>query len=186
MSLIARHAARCIARLSCIAAAATPRAPPRIRPSFSLPATMADSPSAAGYSRAASTTSWSGSSSSSSSQQQQQQQSAETKSQEGSEQGQDEQRPSGTVAADKALPAPGQGSDVTTLDVSGEGTTVKLDGLGPLVVNRDGTMSRISNWAEMTDIERQNTLRILGKRNKLRLTTLRESQAASDSSSSNN
>ncbi|KAJ6441906.1 3-ketoacyl-(acyl-carrier-protein) reductase [Purpureocillium lavendulum] len=92
----------------------------------------------------------------------------------------------GPVAPEKSLPAPGEGSDVTTLDVSGEGTTVKLGALGPLVVNQDGTMSRISNWAEMTEIERQNTLRILGKRNKLRLATLRESQAGSDDSSSNN
>src|SRR5699024_5534479 len=115
--------------------------------------------------------------------QQQQQQPAQPEKD--TEQGQDE-RPAGTAAADKALPAPGEGSDVTTLDVSGEGTTVKLGALGPLVVNQDGTMSRISNWAEMTDIERQNTLRILGKRNKLRLATLRESQNGGDGSSSNN
>jgi hypothetical protein len=58
------------------------------------------------------------------------------------------------------------------LNVGGEG--VKLDHMGPLVVNQDGTMSRISNWAEMSEIERQNTLRILGKRNQLRLKKLRE------------
>lgn len=46
--------------------------------------------------------------------------------------------------------------------------TVKLDHMGPLVVNKDGTLSRIANWEAMAEIERQNTLRILGKRNMLR------------------
>ncbi|KAI1381150.1 hypothetical protein F4677DRAFT_402298 [Hypoxylon crocopeplum] len=69
------------------------------------------------------------------------------------------------------LPEPTQAGDVTQLPVGGEG--VKLDHLGPLVVNEDGTMSRIANWTEMAEIERQNTLRILGKRNKMRLDKLR-------------
>lgn len=53
-------------------------------------------------------------------------------------------------------------ADVTTLQ------TVKLDQLGPMVVNSDGTLSRISNWADMDETERARTLRILGKRNMLR------------------
>ncbi|KAI1780761.1 hypothetical protein F4818DRAFT_15859 [Hypoxylon cercidicola] len=69
------------------------------------------------------------------------------------------------------LPEPGQAGDTTQLPVGGDG--VKLDHLGPLVVNEDGTMSRIANWAEMAEIERQNTLRVLGKRNKLRLDALK-------------
>jgi hypothetical protein len=56
------------------------------------------------------------------------------------------------------------------------GSTVKLDHMGPLVVNKDGTLSRISNWAEMADIERQNTLRILGKRNQLRREALQNGE----------
>ncbi|KAK1245233.1 hypothetical protein MKX08_004862 [Trichoderma sp. CBMAI-0020] len=82
----------------------------------------------------------------------------------------------------EALPAPGShsGEDVTTLDVSGSGTTVKLDALGPLVVNVDGTMSRISNWDKMAEIERQNTLRIIGKRNQQRLAALREARGISE------
>ncbi len=172
MSQIARHAARTtIARLS----RARPVTARAATPSASLLSLV--NMSSRTTSREASTASWSSSSS------QQQQQPAQPEKD--TEQGQDE-RPAGTAAADKALPAPGEGSDVTTLDVSGEGTTVKLGALGPLVVNQDGTMSRISNWAEMTDIERQNTLRILGKRNKLRLATLRESQNGGDGSSSNN
>ena len=73
------------------------------------------------------------------------------------------------------LPAPeqkGEG-DSTKLDVSGGGSTVQLDHLGPSVVNQNGTLSRIGNWPEMNEVERKNTLRILGKRNQLRLTKIR-------------
>ncbi|KAF4584316.1 putative fungal specific transcription protein [Ophiocordyceps camponoti-floridani] len=71
--------------------------------------------------------------------------------------------------APAALPAPCYDQTATPLPVGGE---VKLDHLGPLVVNEDGTMSRIANWIEMTDVEKENTVRILGKRNKLRLAAL--------------
>jgi hypothetical protein len=69
------------------------------------------------------------------------------------------------------LPAPGEGTH--TLDVSGSGTTVALDHLGPLVVNVDGTLARITNWHEMTDIERRNTALVVAKRNKQRLEVLK-------------
>ncbi|CEL02503.1 hypothetical protein ASPCAL03672 [Aspergillus calidoustus] len=73
-----------------------------------------------------------------------------------------------------ALP-PSESTDPThQLDVNGGG--VKLDHLGPLVVNADGTLSRISNWAQMTEIERRNTLRVLGKRNKERMDALKANQ----------
>lgn len=95
---------------------------------------------------------------------------------------QDNSSSSSKPASREALPAPGShsGEDVTTLDVSGSGTTVKLDALGPLVVNVDGTMSRISNWDRMAEIERQNTLRIIGKRNQQRLAALREARGISE------
>ncbi|KAH0494393.1 hypothetical protein TgHK011_001013 [Trichoderma gracile] len=79
-----------------------------------------------------------------------------------------------------ALPAPTPDDNVQTLDVSGSGSTVKLDALGPLVVNADGTMSRIANWDKMAPIERENTLRILGKRNQERLAALREARGISE------
>lgn len=60
----------------------------------------------------------------------------------------------------------------TSLNVNGD--AVKLDHLGPVVVNQDGTLSRINNWAEMSEIERTNTLRVLGKRNQARLERVRE------------
>jgi hypothetical protein len=77
------------------------------------------------------------------------------------------------------LPLPGpsdKDGDATKIDMSKGGNTVKLDHLGPLVVNRDGTLSRISNWTEMSEIERQNTLRVLGKRNQLRREALQSQE----------
>jgi hypothetical protein len=52
--------------------------------------------------------------------------------------------------------------------MSAGGKTVKLDHLGPLVVNKDGSLSRIENWSQMSEVEKQNTVRILGKRNAAR------------------
>ncbi|KAL4929588.1 uncharacterized protein BDV17DRAFT_261305 [Aspergillus undulatus] len=74
-----------------------------------------------------------------------------------------------------ALPDASTASDTTQLDVNGDG--VKLDHLGPLIVNNDGTLARIGNWAQMTEMERKNTLRIIGKRNKERMARLKEEQA---------
>lgn len=73
----------------------------------------------------------------------------------------------------QGLPAPGEGTPVT-LDVSGEGSTVRLAELGPLVVNADGTVARITNWREMTDAERETTVRMVGRRNKQRLDALKK------------
>ncbi|CAG8775853.1 4856_t:CDS:2, partial [Acaulospora colombiana] len=44
-------------------------------------------------------------------------------------------------------------------------SAVKLDELGPMVVNSDGTVSRIANWQEMSDIEKERTYKVLLKRN---------------------
>ena len=76
------------------------------------------------------------------------------------------------------LPEPSS-SNTTKIDMSAGGSTVKLDHLGPLVVNKDGTLSRIANWEQMADIERQNTLRILGKRNMLRREALQKAEEGS-------
>ncbi|KAI0392456.1 hypothetical protein F5Y17DRAFT_436434 [Xylariaceae sp. FL0594] len=73
-------------------------------------------------------------------------------------------------------PATSDGSQSSTIEVNG--AALKLDHLGPLVVNEDGTMSRIANWDKMIDIERENTLRKLGKRNQMRLAKLRAAAAA--------
>ncbi|KAJ4363184.1 hypothetical protein N0V83_010304 [Neocucurbitaria cava] len=82
---------------------------------------------------------------------------------------------SGSSQQPLPLPEPSSSQEETTkVDINGEG--VKLDHLGPLVVNKDGTLSRITNWATMAEIERQNTLRILGKRNQLRRESLKKEQ----------
>ncbi|ETI25815.1 hypothetical protein G647_02591 [Cladophialophora carrionii CBS 160.54] len=79
-------------------------------------------------------------------------------------------------SAPLALPPP---SDVSASTSTSQ--TVKLDALGPMVINSDGTLSRIHNWAEMTEAERERTLRILGKRNQLR----RENILATEGESEN-
>ncbi|ORZ31643.1 hypothetical protein BCR44DRAFT_98773, partial [Catenaria anguillulae PL171] len=64
-----------------------------------------------------------------------------------------------------ALPWHENATSATT-DVQVNGDAVRLDQLGPLVINSDGTMSRIANWAEMSEIERATTMRVLVKRNR--------------------
>ena len=83
-----------------------------------------------------------------------------------------DQESSETSKTPLPLPEPTVEDDVTQVNVGGQ--AVKLDHLGPLVVNKDGTLSRISNWEQMADIEKQNTLRILVKRNQLRTEALKE------------
>lgn len=86
-------------------------------------------------------------------------------------------------SSDQGLPAPGQGTPIS-LDVSGGGSTAKLSAMGPLVVNVDGTVSRITNWAEMTDAERETTFRMVGKRNQQRLDALKKAKEANDAATS--
>jgi hypothetical protein len=72
-----------------------------------------------------------------------------------------------------ALPEKAHNAGTTTLDMSNGDTSVKLDHLGPMVVNADGTLARISNWAGMTEMEQKATLRVIGKRNQERLAAIR-------------
>jgi hypothetical protein len=51
--------------------------------------------------------------------------------------------------------------------------TIKLEELGPMVVNEDGTMSRVNNWSEMTEFEKKSFNRLILKRNKERLEKLK-------------
>jgi hypothetical protein len=91
--------------------------------------------------------------------------------------------PDSTQSHHPPLPLPSPetaGDDATTIEVNGARVSL-ADKLGPAVVNADGTMSRIANWAEMTEIERRNTVRILGQRNKIRLEALRAQEPGSTS-----
>ena len=63
------------------------------------------------------------------------------------------------------------GSKIET-DNSHTQNGIKLDELGPIIVNLDGTLSRIPNWHEMTEGEQQKTLRLIAIRNKKRITDL--------------
>jgi hypothetical protein len=79
----------------------------------------------------------------------------------------------GSAPGQLQLPAPSDGTaeaaedEVTTIVVGGQ--PVRMDKLGPMIINTDGTMSRITNWREMTDKEQKMTLRLIGKRNQQRM-----------------
>ena len=53
------------------------------------------------------------------------------------------------------------------------------DGLGPLLVQKDGSLRRIANWAELTERERQAAVRAASRRNAKRLADLREAEGES-------
>ncbi|KAI0027607.1 hypothetical protein K488DRAFT_30158, partial [Vararia minispora EC-137] len=57
-------------------------------------------------------------------------------------------------------------NDVRQSEMVVNGRAVQLDALGPVVLNTDGTVSRITNWQEMTEDEKLRTLRVLVARNK--------------------
>lgn len=61
---------------------------------------------------------------------------------------------------------PGRGGGVQTITVDNVG--IKLDHLGPIIVNTDGTLTRIRNWGKMTEQERNTAMRRIARRNKLR------------------
>ncbi|KAI9190285.1 hypothetical protein H9P43_001718 [Blastocladiella emersonii ATCC 22665] len=61
-----------------------------------------------------------------------------------------------------------------TVEVNGDAT--RLTDLGPMVVNVDGTMSRIENWAEMSEFEKASVMRIIPKRNRQRREALLRAQ----------
>ena len=76
--------------------------------------------------------------------------------------------PPAAAPAMLALPAPEDVTNLITLDVS-TGQAVVLDALGPVVVNTDGTLARITNWDRMDDSEREVAKRRIAKRNVERL-----------------
>jgi hypothetical protein len=61
-----------------------------------------------------------------------------------------------------------------------ESVAVKLDDLGPIIINTDGSMSRIPNWLEMPEDEKMKTIRLVSKRNKSRLQALRNKKPDDD------
>jgi len=57
------------------------------------------------------------------------------------------------------------------------GDTLKLDKLGPIIINSDGTTRRITNWDNLTKHEQESTYRVISARNKRRLDQLRRELA---------
>lgn len=55
----------------------------------------------------------------------------------------------------------------------------KLEGLGPIILNTDGTMGRIPNWSEYTDNEKEQAIRLISARNKKRKDALLLAKSAS-------
>ncbi|KAL7006351.1 hypothetical protein EMMF5_004004 [Cystobasidiomycetes sp. EMM_F5] len=84
-----------------------------------------------------------------------------------------------TLNGQRLLQAPSLETDKEThkLDVSSGKASIEL---GPVVVNEDGTLSRITNWAKMTERERATTMRVLVKRNRERLQAVKEREGAKD------
>lgn len=76
------------------------------------------------------------------------------------------------------LPAPPVDGETMQMDMSSGQGTINMAHLGPMVVNKDGTISSISNWDQMTEAEQANTLKVLGKRNKARREALQAKEEA--------
>lgn len=67
--------------------------------------------------------------------------------------------------------------DVPPSSDGGENFTMKLESLGPIIVNTDGSMQRIPNWNEMPQSEKDKTMRLVSARNKKRMMALRNANA---------
>ncbi|KAI8996234.1 hypothetical protein BD414DRAFT_477191 [Trametes punicea] len=81
------------------------------------------------------------------------------------------------TTAPLALPPPPPDDEAEKITINGN-QTFKFDKLGPVVVNSDGTISRIANWENMAPIEKERTLRLLVARNQLRLANQEKQQGA--------
>lgn len=56
------------------------------------------------------------------------------------------------------------------------GETIRFDELGPIIINHDGSARRITNWDILTDAEKETTIRVISRRNKVRATKLANAQ----------
>lgn len=69
------------------------------------------------------------------------------------------------------------------------GETLKLEELGPIIINSDGTTRRITNWNTLSKNEQTSTWRLISARNKKRIEELKlrgaeETQAAEETEAS--
>jgi hypothetical protein len=56
------------------------------------------------------------------------------------------------------------------------GETLTLDELGPIIINKDGSLRRITNWSELSPEERKHTKRRVSLRNHKRLGVLKNNE----------
>ncbi|KAG2126253.1 uncharacterized protein EDB93DRAFT_1097176 [Suillus bovinus] len=70
-----------------------------------------------------------------------------------------------TSSATPLLMAPSANHDAEQVTM-GFSEAIKLDALGPMVVNSDGTLSRIANWEKMSKEEKDRTIRVVAARNR--------------------
>lgn len=71
----------------------------------------------------------------------------------------------GGMGATPHVPAPGITPSSGALDVGTGESSTSFEDLGPVVLNEDGSLSRIKNWADMTEAERRRTGKVIAKRN---------------------
>ena len=75
------------------------------------------------------------------------------------------------------LPAGKPDSDTTTTThIQLDGDAVPLRELGPIIINRDGTTRRITNWHDLTPAEQDSSWRVIAARNKRRILALKQKQ----------
>ena len=70
---------------------------------------------------------------------------------------------------------PSSSSGVQQIKIGGE--AFKMDHLGPIIINSDGTTRRIANWETLSKHEQETTWRLISARNKKRLEELKKQQA---------
>eukprot|EP01038_Epipyxis_sp_PR26KG_P005877 gene5877-8104_t len=56
------------------------------------------------------------------------------------------------------------------------GETISMDELGPIIVNSDGTIRRITNWNNLTKQEKESALRLISARNKKRIKAIQDAK----------
>ncbi len=63
------------------------------------------------------------------------------------------------------------GDDVPKISL---GEKVSFEELGPIIINKDGTTSRIANWGILTKAEQDSSWRIISARNKKRVENIKD------------
>ena len=92
----------------------------------------------------------------------------------------EDKSPSNTFQLDSPAANSDEDDEFSSVQIEVGQAATKLTHLGPMIVNADGTMRRITNWDTLTEAEKANTMRVVGERNSRRLEILKaKSQANS-------